>query len=440
MDTTDVTKTKDLLAARSGRLLDMPNEVLLRIVACIDFSSNGIVSLRLVNHHLDRLLTDPASLKQLQNDIADFQYPLANSFRTTLGDHSWSSLQELKEDTAVVARMIERIQKLESDIRLSEAAEPAQLKPWLESTKSSHEDTELLTVGLHLLAALHRAKIGPSELESAWFLVALGPAATALMRFTSVHLRDSLLVRATRGQHEAWKSAAERSSAPLALEDLIVQKGLLFAEDLLKESTYDAQSFSANGPWTVFDAQENAIDSTTNILLSEEAPHSDDDGELNQLYDDTIDSHFERSQIPSWSVLANDLLLFEYMGQHPLISEDDDDDDVKWVCTFYAEAHCRTPFTHAEIERWREEDDAYELEQIVQDVLTADFYAFVEAKLGVIMSRAIEAMEKKGGCSSYVTKAFQLALEKKDIIPEETIRETEGLAPHRTFLKLFKKS
>ena len=207
---------------------------MLKMFAQVDFAPETIINLRLVNHRFRRLLTNSGSIMQLRNDMAENQYPIANSLRTTRGNCTRETLQELKDDSESVLQVMSCMQQLDTESHRSTLDSPQSAQN-TDSSDACEGRSETLLIGLHLLAALHSAQIGTSELEMSHILIALGPTAVALMRFTTMTLRYYIHKQEFRDPFTAWELAAEHSSTPLAIEDLIVRRGIRFAEHLLEK-------------------------------------------------------------------------------------------------------------------------------------------------------------------------------------------------------------
>ena len=93
----------------------MQNEILLRVIARVDFDLETMINLRLVELQLHDLLTDAASLIQLRTDTSDIQYPSANSLLHASCNHTWDSLQDLKDDRMSVLRIMKCMQQPDSE-------------------------------------------------------------------------------------------------------------------------------------------------------------------------------------------------------------------------------------------------------------------------------------------------------------------------------------
>lgn len=285
---------------------------MMRILAQVDFAPDTIITLGLVNHQFHKLLTDSGFMLQLRNEIGGNQYPIANSLRKTSGNHTWETLQELQDDSKSVLRVMGCIQQLDAESHRSSLNSPQSTQN-PDASESYEDRRELLLMGLHLLAALYRAQIGTSELEMSHFLIGLGSAVVALMWFTTSTIRNYVHKQSFRDSFTAWKLAAERSSTPLAIEDLIVRHGLGFAEHFLEKdlSIDHRHDTTASGIWTEFDATQDRIESSLNIFLAALVVTLADGEVLDPALMEIGDSRDGRSNFPSRAVLANDLLTDE---------------------------------------------------------------------------------------------------------------------------------
>jgi hypothetical protein len=215
----DAIKKTSILAFQTElaprNLLNMPNELLLKIIAPVPFDSTGqgIINLRLVNHQIRDLLTNEGNLRQLRTEIANGQYDIACMFTLETDEPSWNKLRELSNKTSMVERIVHRLKVASNTVYPDEPA-------------GMPED--VVTYGLHLMDGLHSLEVDvTSELVCSMVTNALTPHTIAAIRLTSLEVTRWFLVRAQEASTMSHiESLLLTPFACAVIENAIIKSGL----------------------------------------------------------------------------------------------------------------------------------------------------------------------------------------------------------------------
>jgi hypothetical protein len=185
-------------------LVELPNELILRIIAAVEFSSGNLLNVSLINHHINELMAEHRG--GLLKDIAMLQFPDA-SYLLHHGPHTISTIRELKLES----------ENLEQIIATS-----------ISTTKDSHKQAlaARLRLGLYLLRSLATFKMAPTD-QVRWAICTqvLGFELLSLIRFTAAHLMIYL----------RKKLETQMPEGAYSLPDIIIENKLLMddVEDIV---------------------------------------------------------------------------------------------------------------------------------------------------------------------------------------------------------------
>ena len=197
-------------------LLDLPNEAPLAIIIRVEFSSENLANMSLVNKQIKSLMK--TYKRQLLNDIAVVQFPVAHELRVEAGDQSVRSILRRQNVTSGIKGLVSLMMK--TDIQ-----HPA---------LSVHQDVEtLLTASCHIYSALRMHQFDwRSESDSAAIMLHLGPVAVASMYYSSIILCACLLRKASQFRHRRWLAFLSHPGAPAALSEIHLKDGGFYFQEL----------------------------------------------------------------------------------------------------------------------------------------------------------------------------------------------------------------
>lgn len=396
------------------RLLDLPNETLLAIVARIPFSSEAILNLELVNRQLRDLLTSESNLQDLRNQIAKIQYPLANALRhEAKTDVGWEDLDILQHDTSETLQLIE----------------------WMRQYQPSPTfrfDTLLLEIGIHLLLAIQRIGISlDSEQGSAELLLGLKPALVAMMRVVSTTIVACLRNHPEFHGYVRWQDFLSNSSAIPVIEGFLVTKGV-------------ADFLTIDSPQVLSNKALFAEMGNQSALAVERLGHLSNFFMFYSAF--TCTSEEEKAQymefmnmLPGpragWSDVVNDILILDsWTHEGPSrtgIQSEEYRRAFHSFCTDRDEVLNR--------DMWAEDDSDRLFMQMSADLMVVDWYAFVSRMLPIMLDRAYEALSSDEGLLEAVCESFRSALEnRRKIAAKPGKADLSKMPPHFAFLMLKK--
>jgi hypothetical protein len=148
-------------------LVELPNELILRIIAAVEFSSGNLLNVSLINYHINELMAEHRGV--LLKDIARLQFPDAN-YLLHHGPHTLGTIQELRHESENMEKIIATA---------------------ISKTKDSDKQAlaARLRLGLYLLRSLATFKMAPTD-QVRWAICTqvLGFELLGLIRFTAAHL------------------------------------------------------------------------------------------------------------------------------------------------------------------------------------------------------------------------------------------------------------
>ena len=380
------------------QLLDLPNEVLIAIIARMSFSKEAIINLRLVNRQLRDLLTDSASLRELRSTIATIQSPIANALRPNLGrDHTWQSLGYLRHVTREVDLCMEKI-------------------TIAHMTLGSTPDVQMIELGLHLFVAIAFLDISPElERDSAKLLVGLHPMLVTLLRYTATEAVACFKACSQLQDYSDWWLFFESSAAPLVMERYLVDAGPAFLNNTVPGAMAN-KDYCRESLGELFSSTRRRITAYPSFFEFYLMASSDMEPELAPLLDS---QYLLQNHAAPFPMVASDVLLRECwevdapsMPQLPDIS----DESFRAFHTFCTGGKAPLRMHRSYLTRTFTED-AQEHTQLFSDLCALDWNEFITRMLPSLMARARAEMKTEGPVKC-VSEMFQEALDIRQCIME----------------------
>ena len=190
----------------------LPNEALLAVIARVEFSTENFTNLSLVSKHIHGLMK--THMRQILNDIAVVQFPEPNALRQDIGDHSVSSILDLRGASWCTGNVVQSVLQFEwNGIRLLQHGDPAQI----------------LTSSFLIYDALCKLQIEPhSEGNATALLLCLGHRAVSSMYYASILLCLYLARKAAKFRHQRWLRVFSHPAAISVIQMVLVRAGIGF--------------------------------------------------------------------------------------------------------------------------------------------------------------------------------------------------------------------
>ena len=200
-----------------------------------------------------------------------------------------------------------------------------------------------------------------------------------------------------------------------------------------------SHDITASEIWAKFEAAQDHIESSLNIFLAATVLNFEDGEELDAELEDAVSARNGRLTFPSWSVLANDLLLDGYIT-HTWPFDTGSEEDVETAFhDFCMEVGTLSPTPESQ-DGSTEEDDGAEGNSLGDAMTTSDMYDFVERNIGTALSRARDHRISEGGCLLYIAQTLHSALKVKECVTKTALNRVEGLPPRHAFFIVLRNS
>lgn len=200
-------------------LPDFPNEVLLAIMARVEFSFENFTRLSLVSKHFYDLMKTHKT--RILNDVAEAQFSEAGALRQRVGDHSVSSIFDLYGITYCIDHVVPVILQNQ----LSHASLPRH-----------PQAAKILTTSFYIYDALRKRGVDPrKESDSTLFLLFLGRQAVVSMYYSSMMLHLCLLRKAVDFEHQRWLRVLSHPAAIAVIQNLLIKAGIAFFSGLVAD-------------------------------------------------------------------------------------------------------------------------------------------------------------------------------------------------------------
>jgi hypothetical protein len=212
----DLSNDMSSLPLAGKTLTDLPNEILLLVIARVDFSPENMLSLSLVNRRLNSLMVDHK--QQLLNDIGTIQYPEAECMRPLFKegkDHTVSTLQRSRKSTVSIRLIAEVLFHHSGDYEASVAR-------------------QTMSEALHLFETLHHlGTLRDYELFCGAMTAHIKSETLRLMHLVTYWLANAMQVIQRLAPASQWNRVSLTRGVEYALQDLLLKRGVDFFAGML---------------------------------------------------------------------------------------------------------------------------------------------------------------------------------------------------------------